>query len=296
VGSSEEALDRRHADAAFISVPHDLHVPLAVRAADAGLHVVVEKPLAADLAGAKKIVAAAAGAGVTLTSCFSYRYDAGVQLARRLVQAGGLGPLRGATVVFHTDKPASYWLGGFSGRSPSDWRASRARAGGGVLIMNLIHYVDLLRYVAGAEVMWVAGGARADEGVEVEDAIGLSIGFQDGAIGTLTGSASTRGAPEPRFEIWGEHGTLRLAPEPAIYTDRAIDGVAAGRWCRLAPGVNEDERRTFVDRFAQAIRDGRQPDVTAADALAVQAFVDAAYSAVATGARVEVKKFAEASG
>ena len=288
VGSLEEALDSRRADAAFISAPHDLHVPLATQTIAAGLHVVLEKPLAADLAAGEEAVTAAGAAGVALSVCFSFRYDAAVQIARGLVRAGALGSLRGATVLFHTDKPASYWLGGFSGRAVSDWRSSRRRAGGGVLMMNLTHYVDLLHYVAGAEAAWVAGGARTDEGAEVEDAVALSVGFQGGAIGTFSGSASTRGAPDGRFEIWGDTGTLRLTPEPAIYTERALDGVAVGRWCRLAPEARTDERRVYVERFAQAIRDGRPPDVTPADALAVQTFVDAAYRAIETGQQVEV--------
>ena len=289
VGSLEEALDPGRADAVFICAPHDAHVELATRAAAAGLHVVVEKPLAADLDGGREIAAAAAAAGVALSACFSFRYDAAVQLGRELVEAGALGALHGATVLFHTDKPPSYWHGGFSGRAVSDWRASRARAGGGVLIMNLTHYVDLLRYVAGAEAEWIAGGARSDEGAEIEDAVALSIGFRGGAIGTFAGSASTRGAPAARFEIWGDCGTLRLTPDPAVYTERALEATAVGRWVRLAPDAHVDERRVFVERFAAAVREGRPPDVSAADALAVQAFVDAAYRAVETGERVALR-------
>lgn len=206
------------------------------------------------------------------------------------MQAGALGALRGATLVFHTDKPDLYWSGGFSGRASSGWRASRDRAGGGVLIMNLTHYVDVLRHVVGAEPAWVAGFARTDEGAEVEDAVALSIGFAGGAIGTFTGSASTRGAPATRFEAWGESGTLILGSEPAIYTERALEGVPAGEWCRLAPGAQDDERRVFVERFADAIREGRPPDVAAADALAVQAFVDAAYTAIASGEPAQVRR------
>jgi predicted dehydrogenase len=286
--SLAQALDPAQADVAFICAPHDQHVALARQAAAAGLHVVLEKPLANDLAGGEQAVAAAAAAGVVLSVCFSFRYYAAFARARELVQAGALGSLRGANVVFHTDKPASYWVGGFSGRAVSDWRASRARAGGGVLIMNLTHYIDLLRHLAGAEPAWVAGAARSDDGAEVEDAVALAIGFEGGAVGTFSGSASTRGAPEARFEIWGDAGTLRLTPDPAIYTERAIDGVPVGRWCRLVPEGEDDERRVFVERFAQAIRAGRRPDVTAGDALAVQAFVDAAYRAIDTGHAVTI--------
>ncbi|HEV2787170.1 MAG TPA: Gfo/Idh/MocA family oxidoreductase, partial [Solirubrobacteraceae bacterium] len=290
VRSLAEALDPSRADAAFLSVPHDLHVPLAIQAAEAGLHVVVEKPLSIDLPSGEAAVAAADAAGVALSVCYAFRYYEAFENARRLVQAGALGSLRGASVLFHTDKPALYWTGGFSGRAASDWRASRARAGGGVLIMNLTHYVDVLRHVVGAEPEWITGVARTGEGADVEDAVALSVRFAGGAIGTFSGSASTRGAPASRFEAWGETGTLILGPEPAIYTERAIDGVPAGEWSLLAPHARDDERRVFVERFAAAVRGGRSPDVTAHDALAVQAFIDGAYGAIASGKPVQIAR------
>jgi predicted dehydrogenase len=276
--SLEAALDRSRVDAVFLSVPHDAHVSLAVRAAEAGLHVAVEKPLAADLAGAERAVAAAAAAGVALSVCFPFRYEPAVLTARALVCAGALGPLRGATVVFHADKPPSYWRGGFSGRASSDWRGRRDRAGGGVLIMNLTHYVDFIRFVTGVEPEWVS--ARTDPGAEVEDAVALSVGFEGGAVGTISGSASTRGIPPNRFELWGEVGALRIEPDPAVYTDRALDGVATGRWVSLPRDAGDDPRRIFVERFADAVLRGRPPEVTADDGLAVQSFVDAAYRSI----------------
>jgi predicted dehydrogenase len=288
----EEALDAHRVDAAFVSVPHDLHEPLAVAAAQSGLHVVIEKPLAADLSGARAAVEATVKAGVVLSVCFPFRYEAAVVAAHRLVRAGALGKLRGATVVFHADKPASYWAGGFSGRSTSDWRSRRARAGGGVLIMNLTHYVDFIRHIADAEFESVMAVARTDAGAEVEDAIVLTLDFGGGAIGTILGSASTRGNPPNRFELWGDAGTLRLEPEALIYTERAIDGLASGRWCALPVEPAVDPREVFVTRFAAAVLEGRLPDVTAADGLAVQTVVEAAYRSVEQGSAVSLRALA----
>lgn len=284
----DEALDPARADAVFLSVPHDLHAPLAVRAARAGLHVVVEKPLSSEMAGAEEAVAAASAAGVALSVCLSFRYDATVRAARRLAAAGALGPLRGATVVFHADKPPSYWAGGFSGRATSGWRESRSRAGGGVLIMNLVHYIDLIRHVACVEPAWVSAIARTDDGAEVEDAVALSVGFAGGAIGALSASASTRGAPRNRFELWGEAGTLRLEPDPAVYTERALDGVPAGRWTAIAHDGAGDDRRIFVERFAAAVLAGRAPEIGPQDGLAAQAFVAAAYRSIEEGRPVTI--------
>jgi len=285
----EDALDPKRVDAAFISVPHDLHATLVAQAAAAGLNVIVEKPLGVDLAAANEAADAAAAAGVTLSVCHPYRYEPAVAAARRLVEAGALGVVRGAAVVFHADKPESYWVGGFSGRAASGWRASRERAGGGVLIMNLLHYLDLVSFVGGIAPEWVTGAGRTEPDAEVEDGVALSVAFRGGAIGSFSASASTRGAPPNRFELWGDEGTLRVEPKPVVYTERAIDGVATGRWAPIAdlPGV--DVRRIFVERFAEAVRAGRPPDVTAADGLSVQAVIDAAYRSIEDGTPVHLE-------
>ena len=290
VPTLERALDPARVDAVLLSVPHDLHAPLVAQAAEAGLHVVVEKPLANDLAGARQAVAAARGAGVALSVCFPYRYEPAVVAARELVQAGALGSMRGATVLFHADKPDAYWHGGFSGRARSDWRGSLERAGGGVLIMNLTHYVDLLRHVTGLEPARVSATSRSREGSEVEETITATIEFAGGAIGSLLASAATRGAPSSRFEAWGDSGAVRFEPEPALYTERAVDGVVPGRWSALPEDPAVDPRRLFVDRFCAAVLESRAPEVTAEDGLAVQAFVAAAYrSAAEDGRSIEIE-------
>jgi predicted dehydrogenase len=281
VRSVEEALDPSRVDAVVLSVPHDLHTPLVVQAAAAGLHVLVEKPLSVDLDGARAAAEAARAAGVRLAVCFPFRYETHVVAARVLVSRGVLGPLRGAAVVFHADKPAAYWHGGFSGRASSDWRSSRARAGGGVLIMNLTHHLDLLRHVAGFTPVEVSAVARTLPGQEVEDAVAVTARSAEGAVATLLGSASTRGAPASRLEVWGDTGTLQLEPEPRVYTERAVPGVVPGRWNAL-PTDPVDERTAFVERFAAAVLEDRPVDVGAEDGLAVQAVVEAVYRSLAS--------------
>jgi predicted dehydrogenase len=148
--------------------------------------------------------------------------------------------------------------------------------------MNLTHYVDLLRHMTGCEVLEVSAVARFAPEQEVEDSIAVSVRFEGGGVGTFFGSASTPGSPRSRLEMWGEHGTLQLEPEPRIYTERAVPGLLTGRWNAL-PTTDVDERTVFVERFAAAVLEQREPDVTALDGLAVQAFVEAVYSSAATG-------------
>jgi predicted dehydrogenase/NADPH:quinone reductase-like Zn-dependent oxidoreductase len=282
VPTLEQALDKKLVDAVFLSVPHDLHASMIADAAAKGLHILVEKPLAVDLSSAAAAVEAARAAGVILSVCFPYRYEAAPAAGIELVRGGALGSLRGASVAFHADKPQSYWHGGFSGRASSDWRMSAERSGGGVMIMNMTHFVDLLRHMSGSEIAEVHAVANVPAGQEVEDQIGVTVRFQGGAVGTLVGSASSRGTPGSRLEIWGEHGTVELGPKPRIYTERAVPGLVTGRWNEL-PEEENDVRTIFVERFAAAVLEEREPDVTAMDGLAVQAFVDAVYRSVASG-------------
>jgi predicted dehydrogenase len=283
VPTLEQALDKKLVDAVFLSVPHDLHAGMIADAAAMGLHILVEKPLAVDMSSAAEAVQAAKAAAVTLSVCFPYRYEAAPAAAIELVRGGALGSLRGASVAFHADKPQSYWHGGFSGRASSDWRMSAERSGGGVMMMNMTHFVDLLRHMSGCEIAEVHAVAKVPAGQEVEDQIAVTVRFEGGAVGTLVGSASSRGIPGSRIEIWGEQGTVELGPKPRIYTERALPGLVAGRWNELPEEENEDVRTTFVERFAAAVLEEREPDVTAMDGLAVQAFVDAVYRSVASG-------------
>ncbi len=282
VPTLEQALDKNLVDAVFLSVPHDLHASMIAEAADRGLHILIEKPLAVDMPSAEAAVHAAKAAGVALSVCFPYRYEAAPAAAIELVRGGALGELRGASVTFHADKPQSYWHGGFSGRSTSDWRMSAERSGGGVMIMNMTHFIDLLRHISGSEIAEVFAVAEVRPGQEVEDQIAVTARFDGGAVGTLVGSASSRGIPQSRIEIWGEHGTVELGAKSRIYTERALSGLLTARWNEL-PGEEIDVRRIFVERFAAAVLEGREPDVSARDGLAVQAFVDAVYRSVASG-------------
>jgi UDP-N-acetyl-2-amino-2-deoxyglucuronate dehydrogenase len=279
-GTAEALLERPDVDAVFLAVPHHLHAPLAIQAAEAGRHVITEKPLANTLDAALEMVRAAERAGVVLTVCFPHRYAPSAQLARRLVRSGALGDLGGALVNHFLDKPPSYWVGGLSGRSVSSWRSSRALAGGGVLIMNLSHYIDLLRYVGGVEVESIVGmTAAADAAREVEDAVCLGVSFANGALGSIVGSSETRGATSTELRLWGADGHIVVEPEPRFFTLRALDGLRTGRWQTFGKLPRVNMRQVFLSRLATAIDQGREVDVSARDGLAVQAILAAAYAA-----------------
>lgn len=295
----DDLLAHPDADAVFIAVPHHLHADLAIRAAEAGKHVIVEKPLANDLRGALAVAAVAQRTDVAIAVCFPHRYEGDVEIARRQVAEGAVGQLGGALVNFYSEKPPSYWHGGFSGRSTSSWRASREQAGGGVLIMNLSHVIDLLRYIGGVEIeACFARTAVVDGPSEVEDSISATIRFANGALGTLFGSSALRGhrGATDELNFWGPDGYLAVRPSLRIYTSRALDGLRTTRWQQIVDVPEVDIRATFVARFAEAVSEGRTPDVTVEDGVAVQAFIEACYRSSELGAEVRLAEVLTEAG
>jgi len=288
VATAEALVSRPDVDAVLISVPHHLHEPLALLAIEAGKHVVVEKPLATDVRSASAIVDAARAAGVTLSTCFPQRYEAPVLLARHLIELGAIGELSGTHVRVLMDKPPAYWVGGYSGRAPSTWRSSRAQAGGGVLIMNSCHYVDMVRHLAGVEVSGVSALAGTVDGdMEVEDSISVALRYGNGAIGSIVASSAVRGTISNEVQLWGRDGHIVVEPRGRFYSLRSVGAGRTSRWQHFEglPAING--RMAYVSRLATAIERGHEPDVSAQDGLVVQALIEAAYRSAQEGRLVD---------
>jgi 2-desacetyl-2-hydroxyethyl bacteriochlorophyllide A dehydrogenase len=293
--TTDALLERKDVDAVLLSVPHHLHAPLGAAAAAAGKHLIVEKPLANSLKAGVDLVDAASRAGTMLTICFPHRYQPNVCVARRLIAAGALGEFGGLLFTFFMDKPSSYWVGGFSGRATSDWRSSREKAGGGVLIMNLSHHLDMIRYLTGAEAEVVtAQTQRAENAAEVEDAVSMTVRYANGALGSLLGTAALRGStPSSELRLWGPDGHIAVEPEPLVYTLRALDGLRTNRWQTFGRLPAANIRAIFFSRLATAIDRGGPPDITARDGLAIQALIEAAYRSSESGQGVSPSQLLE---
>jgi predicted dehydrogenase len=288
VASSAEALCAHpEVDAVLVCAPHYLHAPLASLAIDAGRHVVVEKPLTSDLAGAVELVDRAGKAGVVLTVCFPQRFQPETMIAHELVRRGLLGTFTGTLIKLYLDKTPSYWSGGFSGRSISDWRRSRQQAGGGVLIMNLSHHIDLVHHLSGVEVEAVSATTDAgDDPDAIESSVTAGLGFTNGATGSVFGGASVRGATAGELRMWGTEGHLALEPSPSAFTLRHMEGLRPGRWQSFGRMPVYNSRAVFMSRVATAISSEQPVDVSAEDGLMVQAVIEAAYRSSTTGLRL----------
>lgn len=273
-------------DAVYVALPHRMLAPTTEQALLAGRSVLVEKPMALDLATVGRLDLLAQERGLTLGVMFELRETGAARVARELVGGDAIGPVACVRMRTLIDKPFSYWRSGYSDRVPSTWRARRSEAGGGVVLMNAIHHIDVLRMVTGLELGEVSGFvgtlvADAHE-IEVEDTAAGVFRMSNGAIGSLVAGAHVAGmAKGETIEIDGTQGSLRMPDlygtgDCAVYLRRAWRDLPAGSWTTVAsPPV--DPFLATMDAFARATREGTPAPVGAADAAAALGAVLALY-------------------
>jgi predicted dehydrogenase len=287
-------LARSDVDAVLLSVPHMLHAPLAIQAAQAGKHVFLEKPLGVNLKDATRIIEVFREAGVRLTVNFSFRYRPAIELSRQLIQEGILGQICGTQTNLFQFKGASYWAGGFTARASGDWRASKEQAGGGILIMTVCHAIDYLRYCTGLEITRAFSeyGTFASP-VEVEDTIVVNCQYNNGGVGSITASSCWRSAPLDQVRIWGTHGALTIEENNKLtfWSARRWRDLGAGKEHHLETLPQIDYTAKWINKFALAIANDEPHEITGKDGWINNAVVEAAYTSRSLGRAVEVEPF-----
>jgi predicted dehydrogenase len=287
----EHLLESDEIDAVLVCTPHHVHAAQVIAAARCGKHVMVEKPLATSVADAVAAVEASRASNVRLSMVLQTRYQPYIQKARELIQAGALGALLGSTTTYRHDKLLGYWLGGYTGRSRSDWRARSETSGGGVLIQSAIHYLDWLGYLTGEPIVEVsAKQATLDSPTEVEDTIAAWIRYGNGALGSLHAATCVRGSELlGEMELWGTDGQISLRPPQQFYSLRLVDGHRPGQWHQFdSPHSDASDSSEYFRRFAACVLAGQNPDISGEDALRLQAIVEAFYESATVGKPVTV--------
>ncbi len=287
---AEDLLADEEVRAVVISTPHYLHAPLAVQAAEAGKHVLVEKPVACTLSQADEMIDAAGKAGVNLGVLFPLRLGFGPEKARELVRGGALGKVVAAKIHAMSRKPDRYWHGGYSGRAKSDWRVSLERSGGGYLVMNLIHNLDgLVSILDPAPKRIYAEYGTFLTAVEVEDHISFLMRLKDGAIVTLDGSSAAAGGESFGDRIYGEKGQIGLSRgECRVFLEEPWGELAAGEWISLPKPEKPPKTRTLhVDLFSRAVLTGGDVPVSGREGRRSLEMARGAYLSMKRGRPVE---------
>lgn len=290
--SYEGLLDSDGVEAVLLSTPHHLHMPMTIEAANKGKHVLVEKPMANSFDEADAMIEACRRNGVALSVNYSFRYLAKIQKAKKIIDAGAIGDVTGIQIITHQFKDRGYW-GGARSNSPDDWRASKAKCGGGFLIMNVCHIIDYVYFLTGLKAKRVYSeydtlGSPA----EVEDIISVSFRLENGAVGSISASSIMRGSEQSEERIWGTNGTLILNSEGIqFYSTRPVDGKRPGKLHKLKKFPNVSWTAEWVRHFVEAVRANREPDVSSREGWENLAFIQTAYQSFERGAPLEVPQY-----
>lgn len=273
VADWHRAVARDDVDAVAICTPNDLHEEIAVAAARAGKHVLVEKPMAATLAAADRMIDAARLARVVLMPAHNVRFAPPFVAAAQAVARGDIGTVTGVRAAFGHGGP-HLWA------PDATWFHDPARAGGGALIDLGVHVADLLRAVLGTEFTSVA--ATLHHAGAVEDDAHVLARFADGATGSFHTSWRSRPGPDHQLTIIGTEGTLHLDSRTPLRR-YAADGTQTD-----AVAVPEGVSNPF-EQFVRAIA-GEPTSLSAIDGRASLAVVMAAYQAAAEQRFVDVDR------
>lgn len=195
-------LEETRPEVAVILTPHPSHAPLAIDCLLAGCHVLVEKPMAVHVAQADEMIAAADEAGQLLAVNLQQRFRPEVQRAKEIIQSGQLGELQRVVMVETMTRTAAYYR-------MASWRGTWTGEGGGVLLNQAPHDLDLLCYLIGLPSRVVAWTRTQLHRIETEDTAQAMLEWSDGTLGTLHVSTAEAGQPQ-RLEIVGTKGLMHV--------------------------------------------------------------------------------------
>lgn len=252
-------------DAVVVCTPPATHAEISLTFLRLGIHVLCEKPLSLDLSSAWAMAGAARRSGSLLTMASKFRSVGDVAEARRLVEDGAIGEIVQAENCFTATIDMA-----------SRWNSNPAVSGGGVLIDNGAHSVDLMRLFLGSLVdVQVVEGPRLQK-LAVEESVRLFVRNRRGALGCIELSWSLAREQESYLTLHGTHGVLEVGWRQSRWRPSGT-----GSW--ISFGTGYDKVRAFrrqIESFTRAIRGEEELLVTLEDALASVAVIEAAYRAL----------------
>ena len=275
-------------DAATIATPSGAHADSAIPLLEAGKAVLCEKPLDISMPKVDAILSAAEQGGAPLAAVLQLRLGAGAVALKRAITEGRFGRLALCSAYLKWWREQSYY-------DAVDWRGTWALDGGGALMNQGIHGVDLLQWLAGMpSEVFACSGCLAHERIEVEDAIAVALKFPCGAVGVIEASTACKPGFPMRIEICGENGSAVLEDDRITRwqfdEENSEDEDIRNRESGAIVGGSGDPRaigfeghRILVEDLAAALRDGRPPMIPGTEARNAVALILSAYRAAREG-------------
>ncbi len=295
-GTLHDLLGDSKVDAVSICTPSGAHLDPALAAAAAGKHLMVEKPMEVTTERIDQIVAACGKNGVTLGAIFPRRFQETSRLVKKAIEAGRFGTVSLADVYIKWYRTQEYYDSG-------GWRGTWKLDGGGALMNQGIHGIDLLQWLMGG-VDQVVGftDTLSHQNIEVEDAATASLRFKCGALGTIEGSTGCWPGARIRVDIGGSQGSVVMedetiltwafeneAPEDEDIRTRfgPREGLSGGGAADPSAIDFEGHRLQFED-FVQSIQAGRKPFCDGVEARAAVDIITSIYRSAREGRVVKL--------
>lgn len=286
----EDMLADQEVDVVNVVTPNGLHRDFAVAAAEAGKHVVVEKPLEITLVRGREIIDACKRNRVCLGVIFQMRFGSAAQKLKQALVAGSFGKILEADAIDKEYRTPEYYARDY-------WRGTQQLEGGGCLMTQSIHVIDLLQWLAGPVHSVFAKKRTARHKIEVEDLVASTLTFENGALGVIQSSTAIYPAFKSRIEVHGTEGSAIINGEwdqTFFWNLRSgTEQIDPGRGFTFAdtsdPRLMPEDRHLIQFRdIVDAVKTRREPTVNGEEALPSLAIATAIYESALTGKEIEI--------
>jgi len=275
-------------DAVCVCIPSGLHGPVALAAVEHGKHVLIEKPMALTLADCDRIIAAAERNHVLVSVVSQLRFSPAVCRVKKAMEEGLLGKLVSADLYMKYHRSQAYYDSGA-------WRGTWKMDGGGALMNQGIHGVDLLQYLAGDVSSVFARAKTLVRNIEVEDTLSAVTEFENGALGVIQAATSVYPGFSRRLELCGQKGTIILEEDRISLWD--VEGTPRfeGGGCETARSHSEPSQidsqghQRQLHNFVSAILGEEPLLIDGREGRKAVALILAAYRSAAEGTPVALK-------
>ena len=286
-------------DVVSICTPSGLHAEMTIAAAQAGVHVLCEKPMAITVPQMDAMMEAVAEAGTKLEVIFQRRTYPTTQIVREAVQSGLLGQLTLADAYLKYYRSPAYYMS-------ADWRATWALDGGGALMNQGVHGIDVLVWIMGdVESVYAKAEAKVRD-IEVEDTAVALVTFKDGAYGVIEGTTSSNPGEPTTFFFHGAKGTIALDDKGiqkwAVAEDKSVVAENDPEKCASRSelsatadptSIGRAGHQAQVDDLCMAIADDREPMITGDSARKAVELILAIYASAQSGQEIQMDRWLE---
>ena len=281
-------LEREDIDVVNICTPSGTHGEIAIEAAKAGKHIIVEKPMEITLEKCDEMISACRKANVKLATIFQSRFSPSVKRLKKAVTEGKFGRLILGDMYNKWYRSQEYYDSG-------KWRGTWKLDGGGALMNQGIHGVDLLQYIMGPVDSLYAYAKTLTHKIEVEDTAVAVINFKSGALGVIETTTSVYPGFSRKLEIHGEKGTVIIEGEDIIRWEfegeeseiKEITSKKKAGTSAKPTAMGKERHRVQIEEMVKAIKENREPLVNGEEGRKAIEIISAIYKSSRTGKPVK---------